>query len=260
MHAHLFQFDIIWEDKLANHALVSEFVESTKLAAGDLIVLPELFDVGFTLNTDVAIDIYGTTLAFLELLANSTGCMIHGSRACKDPVLSKALNCATITKPCEDAPVCEYAKVHPFSYGRESESYSAGDEITTYQWGDGNQSLRVCPAVCYDLRFPELFRLGVKKGAQAFVLGANWPSARIAHWRALCVARAIENQAFVIAVNRTGKDPHLPYNGHSMVVDPMGQIIAELGDEQAVLSVEIDPKLAEDWRATFPALKDIKLI
>jgi omega-amidase len=260
MHAHLLQYDIIWEDKLANHALVSELIGSTKIKAGDLIVLPELFDVGFTLNTEVAIDIFGSTLEYLKNLANSTGCLIHGSRACKHPVLAKAINCATIAKPCEDEPICEYTKIHPFSFGRETEAYAGGDEIKTYEWTVGTQKLRICPAICYDLRFPELFRLGVQNGAQAFVLGANWPSHRIAHWRALCIARAIENQAFVIAVNRTGNDPHLPYCGNSIVVDPKGQVISELGDEQTVLSVEIDPKIAEDWRATFPALDDIKLI
>jgi len=260
MQAHLVQFDIVWEDKLANHALVSELIETNSITAGDLIVLPELFDVGFTLNTDVAIDLHNSTRTFLQLLADSTGCLVHGSRACKHAVFCKALNCATITKPCTHEPICEYAKVHPFSYGRETESYAGGDEVTTYQWVEGSESLAVCPAICYDLRFPELFRLGVKKGAQAFVLGANWPATRIAHWRTLCIARAIENQAFVIAVNRTGKDPHLSYPGSSMVVDPQGNILGELGDEQGVLSVKIDPKLVTDWRATFPALNDIKLI
>jgi omega-amidase len=260
MYAHLIQFDIVWEDKLANHALVRELVDSAPINAGDLIVLPELFDVGFTLDTDVAIDIHSTTRSFLQQLADSTGCVVHGSRATKHPVFCKALNCATITKPNTHEPICEYAKIHPFSFGRETESYIGGEAVTTYQWGTGKDPITVCPIVCYDLRFPELFRLGVKKGAQAFVMGANWPSARIAHWRTLCIARAIENQAFVIAVNRTGEDPYLSYPGNSMVVDPTGVVLGEMGDEQGVLSIEIDPKLVTDWRASFPALNDMKLI
>lgn len=260
MHVHIVQFDIIWEDKPANYARVLELVDSASITPGDLIVLPELFDVGFTLDTEIAIDNNGSTLAFLQQLANDTQCTIHGARATKHPTESKAINCATITKPNQASPACEYAKIHPFSFGRESDSYIAGDEIRLYNWTSNDQSLSICPVVCYDLRFPELFRFGAKRGAQVFVFGANWPIARIAHWRALSIARAIENQAFVIAANRTGDDPHLSYSGNSMVVNPMGEVIAELGNEEAVLSVEIDPNQVTDWRSTFPALNDIKLI
>jgi omega-amidase len=101
--------------------------------------------------------------------------------------------------------LAEYAKVHPFTFGREPEAFEGGDGVVTYAWG----GLTVCPAVCYDLRFPELFRHGLMRGAEVFCLGANWPDARQAHWRALAMARAIENQAFVLAVNRVGRDPHL---------------------------------------------------
>ncbi|MCR9076741.1 MAG: carbon-nitrogen family hydrolase, partial [bacterium] len=90
--------------------------------------------------------------------------------------------------------------------------------------------------------------------------GANWPSHRQSHWRTLNIARAIENQAFVIAVNRCGNDPHLPYAGGAIVVDPKGETLGELGDKEGVLSVQIDPQALHDWRRTFPALNDITLI
>lgn len=255
MQAHLVQLDIAWEDKAANHSRVRELLGNTGTSPGDLIVLPELFDVGFTLNTKAAIDHDDSTLAYLQTLANDTACIVHGSRALPGST-THAYNCATICAPHHEAPVCEYHKAHPFSYGREAESYIGDDRIMHYQW-DG---LRVCPAVCYDLRFPELFRLGVKSGAQVFVYGANWPSHRQSHWRTLSIARAIENQAFVIAVNRCGNDPHLPYAGGSIAIDPKGSILGELGDQEGVLSVEIDPKIVSEWRSTFPALNDIKLI
>lgn len=256
MKAHLFQLDIAWEDKQANQRKVRSLIEQTQPDPGDLIALPELFDVGFTLNTDAARDDDNATLAFLQSLADDTGCTVHGSRAVLPDSQTHALNLATICAPGEDVPLCEYAKVHPFSFGRESESYVGGSELRQYRWN----GLRVCPAVCYDLRFPELFRLGVKDGAQAFVLGANWPSHRQSHWRTLSIARAIENQAFVIAVNRCGNDPHLPYAGGSIAIDPKGEILGELGDEEGVLSVTIDPQVLHDWRTTFPALNDITLI
>jgi len=256
MQAHLIQLDISWEDKHANYEGVRRHLDQCGPKQGDLIVLPELFDVGFTLNTQVANDSSGETLAFLQQLANETKCYIHGSRATRDPDASHALNNATICAPSHDTPICEYAKIHPFSFGRESESYVGGQSLKHYDWN----ALRVCPAVCYDLRFPELFRLGVREGAHVFALGANWPSHRQSHWRTLNIARAIENQCFVLAVNRCGNDPHLPYAGGSIAIDPKGTILGELDDTEAVLSVEIDPSILHEWRTTFPALNDISLI
>ncbi len=260
MHAHIIQLDIAWENKPANHTRVLELIEAAPINPDDLIVLPELFDVGFTLNAETATDAPGTTRAFLQQLADDTNCTIHGSRAVPDPDTGKLHNVATITAPNQASPICEYAKFHPFSFGRETESYTAGNEIKLYQWTSPDQALSICPVICYDLRFPELFRHGVHQGAQAFVLGANWPVARIAHWRALCIARAIENQAFVIAANRTGADPHLSYPGNSIIVSPTGEVLAELGNEETVLSAEIDPQAVINWRTTFPVLNDIKLI
>lgn len=256
MKAHLLQLDIIWEDKHANHAKVRDLLDTAQPNPDDLIVLPELFDVGFTLNTKIAIDHDGSTLAYLQQLADDTACTIHASRALPSPTPPLALNCATITAPNQPAPHCEYAKIHPFSYGREGESYAAGTQLCQYTWND----LQICPAVCYDLRFPELFRLGVKAGAHAFVLGANWPAHRQAHWRTLAIARAIENQCYMLAVNRCGNDPHLPYAGGSIAIDPKGTIMGEQGDQEGVLSVEIEPSILHEWRSTFPALQDIRLI
>lgn len=255
MQAHLIQLDISWESKQSNHDRVSSLVKHLNPAPGGLIVLPELFDVGFTLNTTIAHD-DGNTLAFLQSLADDTQCTVHGSRALLPKDQSHAFNCATICAPSENAPICEYHKVHPFSYGRESESYIGGTSLQHYQWN----ALQVCPAVCYDLRFPELFRLGAKGGAEVFVYGANWPSPRQQHWRTLSIARAIENQAFVIAVNRCGNDPYLNYSGGSMVVDPKGKILGELSDAEDILSIDINPSVVRDWRTDFPALRDIKLI
>jgi len=260
MRAHLLQMEIVWEDKAANHRLVREMLETTDFSRGDLVVLPELFDVGFTLNTDIAIDHDDSTLSFLQSLADDTRCIIHGSRALRSPVPDHAINCATITAPGQTPPICEYAKVHPFSYGRESESYTGGDDITQYTWTGQSGTLTIMPSVCYDLRFPELYRRGVKTNADAFVLGANWPAPRTGHWRTLAIARAIENQSFVMGVNRTGSDPHLDYSGNSIVVDPQGEILGELSDEATVLSVEIDAQRVRDWRQTFPALNDMKMI
>jgi len=253
MRAHLVQMDIAWEDREANRRKVETLLDAADVGEGDLVVLPELFDSGFSLNTSVTGDKDGSTLAFLLGLSEDLGCVIQGSRTVLSCDCAKATNRASVVEG--GKLVCEYAKIHPFSYGRESEAFTGGSDVVTYRWGD----LCVCPAVCYDLRFPELFRAGLAKGAEVFALGANWPDGRQTHWRALLVARAIENQAFVLGVNRTGRDPHLNYVGGSIALNPKGEVLGELGDEEAVLSVEINPGVGRAWRDEFPAWKDRKL-
>ena len=116
----------------------------------------------------------------------------------------------------------------------------------------------VCPLVCYDLRFPELWRVAALAGAEVFTIGASWPEARQAHWRALLIARAIENQAYVVGVNRVGRDPSHQYRGGSMIVAPGGEIIAEAGREPTVVDAELDPEALRRWREEFPALQDVR--
>jgi predicted amidohydrolase len=179
---------------------------------GGLIVLPEMFATGFSLNTNITADRDNTTLTYIQNLADRTQCTVHGGRTLLEPDQPLALNVATICRPDafpSKSPTAEYAKIHPFTFGREGEKFRGGVAVTTYQAA----GLTICPAVCYDLRFPELFRRGLALGATAFALGANWPAARQTHWRTLLTARAIENQAYVLGVNRCGNDPHLEYAG-----------------------------------------------
>jgi len=261
MRAHLVQLNIQWESPSDNFDRVRSLIDSTETSPGDLIALPELFDNGFTLNTKDSCDADGQTIAFLDKLSKDTGCTIQGSRAIMptDKADPKALNCATVLSPESSEPLCEYHKVHPFSIGKELEAYQGGDTVKHYNWYSNTDSLKVCPLICYDLRFPELFRKGVVGGAEMFVLGANWPAPRQHHWRSLLIARAIENQAFVLGINRCGNDPTLQYDGGSIAIGPKGEILGELGDEEAVLSVDIDPEDVRRWRSKFPVLNDIKI-
>jgi omega-amidase len=243
-----------WEDRHKNFARTLRIVDQAAPDPADLILLPELFDSGFSLNTDRTHDDEGETLAFLKQTAERTGCTVQGGRTLRGDQ-PRALNTAPVHAP-DGQLLAEYAKIHPFSFGREPEAFRGGDSIVTYPW----QGLAVCPVICYDLRFPELFRKGLLAGAELFAIGANWPSPRAAHWRALAIARAIENQAFVLAVNRAGADPHLDYAGGSIAVGPKGEILGELGADEGVLTVDIDPAAVRDWREAFPAWRDITLI
>ncbi len=258
MNAHLVQFDIQWEDKQANFDLVRDLLATARprISPGDLIVLPEMFDTGFSLRPEVTHDGDERTLSFLAATARDLGTYIHGGRTILgDDNMGR--NMATIVNPRGEI-VTEYAKIHPFSYGRESERFVGGDEVVTWDWPEAG--LCVCPAVCYDLRFPELFRIGLQRGAEMFVLGANWPQVRQMPWRALLIARAIENQAYVIGVNRTGTDPHLKYGGGSICIGPAGDVFGELEDQISVLTVAIDAQNVRDWRQEFTAWKDMRLL
>ncbi|MEM0984429.1 MAG: nitrilase-related carbon-nitrogen hydrolase [Planctomycetota bacterium] len=259
MKAHLVQMNLAWEDRRENFARCDRLLRAAPIEEGDLVLLPEMFDSGFSLNTEVTADRRGETDTYLAELADDLGVTVQGGRTVRSCDCDKATNHATVWGP-GHARLADYAKIHPFSFGREPEAFRGGDEIALFDWVSGNNALRVCPAVCYDLRFPELFRMGLSRGAEVFAIGANWPAARAGHWRALAIARAIENQAYVVAVNRCGSDPHLDYAGGTIAVDPKGEVIGELGGDEQVLSVDVNPELIRSWRRAFGAWSDMKLL
>ncbi|MFN0012571.1 MAG: nitrilase-related carbon-nitrogen hydrolase [Phycisphaerales bacterium] len=261
MRAHLVQADTAWEDKAENYRRADALVASASIAPGDLVVLPEMFDTGFSFNLEATADGDGATLGYLQTLARRTAAIVQGSRTVLGPD-NRGRNRATILAP-DGSLLAEYDKVHPFSFGKETERFSGGDRVMTYPWhaaSDPAQRTIVCPAICYDLRFPELFRRGMTMGAELFAIGANWPAPRALHREALARARAIENQAIVLCVNRAGSDPHLTYSGGTMAFGPTGETLGELADGPGVLSVDIDLPALRHWRATFPACKDARLL
>jgi len=248
------QFDLVWEDQSTNHQLVEDLLERTGPEVGSLVVLPELFDVGFTLNTGELCEetTGGASESWCADLARRLGVYVQGAsiRRVSDDV--KATNNAVVFDPDGDV-ICRYQKVFPFSGGREPECYQAGTGLNVFEWN----GLTVCPLICYDLRFPELWRLAVLDcGAEMFTIGASWPSTRHDHWLRLLEARAIENQAWVVGVNRCGSDPHLEYAGGSKIVDPKGRVLVEGDDTVNVISHEIDAEAVREWRESFGVLRD----
>lgn len=252
--------DSAWEDRAENHRRLAGLLAGIAdlRGSGDLVVLPEMFDTGFSFDLKKTADHDGATLAVVCRLAGEYGVTIHGSRTVVGED-GRGRNRVTVAGP-DGGVLVEYDKIHPFSFGRESEFFTGGDAVVTYPWNVKGEALKACPAICYDLRFPELFRRGMLMGAEIFVLGANWPKPRKVHRRVLSIARAIENQAFMLSVNRAGKDPYLEYAGGSVAVSPTGEVIAEAGEGEEVLTVEIDPMAVREWRAKFPAWRDVRLI
>ena len=250
MHVAGVQLDIAWEDKAANHARVRDLVAAAKLPKGSLVVLPEMFATGFSMNVAGIAD--GPTEAFLAGLAKEQGLFVCAGVVTKAPD-GRGLNQSVTVGP-DGAVLARYSKIHPFSYAGETNHYAPGTETLVYRWGD----VSVAPFVCYDLRFPEIFRNATKKGAQLLTVIANWPEPRESHWLALLKARAIENQAFVVGVNRCGRDPKLAYSGRGQIIDPRGNVLADGGNREGVFGADVDLAALLSYRKDFPALQDMR--
>jgi omega-amidase len=248
------QFDIAWEDKPANFATVRRLLAQAAPHKASLVVLPEMFATGFSMNVAQVAEAYGgETEQFLGSLAKEfgiyvvAGASMHG-RDCR------ARNKAVVFSP-DGQLLAFYAKMRPFTPGGESEHYVAGERPVTFRWTEAT----VSPFVCYDLRFPELFReAAAAHRPELFVVIASWPEKRIHHWVALLQARAIENQAYVIGVNRIGTDPFYSYSGRSIIVDPQGTIVADAGGAEVVISAELDLPNLRKYREGLPFLADMK--
>ena len=245
------QLDIAWEDKAANFARVRALLAAAPPEPDSLIVLPEMFACGFSMNLAVTRqDAAREDETFLAGLAREHRAFVLGGVV--SPTAGEmGCNDAVVFSPAGTL-LARYTKIHPFSLGGEAQGHAAGAEIVTFECG----GFTVAPFVCYDLRFPEIFRVAAHQGANLFVVIALWPAKRQQHWLTLLQARAIENQAYVIGVNRVGTDPQFAYAGRSAVVDPHGVIIADAGEQERVLSAALDPGTVHAWRRDFPALRD----
>lgn len=248
------QCDIAWEDKQANFAKVRSFLAQAKPVAGSLVVLPEMFATGFSMNVGgIAEKEPSETGAFLAEQARQWKVFLVGGLVTTGSA-GRGRNQAVAYSP-DGRELVRYTKIHPFSLGGESVHYESGQALRTFiagQWV-------VAPFICYDLRFPEVFRVAVRRGAQVVLVLANWPEKRIGHWVSLLQARAIENQVYVAGVNRCGNDPFLVYNGQSMIVSPNGEVLAQAGSEEKVICASLDGEMFVSLRSGLPFLQDMRL-
>lgn len=248
------QLDIQWENKAANYRRVRELLEKAAPESGSLVVLPEMFATGFSMNVVNVVENSAQTEQFLQDLAREFSVAVLGGLATLNDDVQGRNEALFVTPDGTEKTASRYCKIHPFTFGGESEHYCAGKNVTAFEW----QSFQVAPFICYDLRFPEIFRAATKQGANLFCVIANWPAPREAHWRALLMARAIENQAYVIGVNRCGDDPKLHYVGRSQIIDPRGTILADGGSEEGVISAALNLEELKTYRREFPVLADMK--
>jgi predicted amidohydrolase len=247
------QFDIAWENKAANFAKVRQLLEAARPPKDSLIALPEMFATGFSMNAEAIAEPYGgETEQFLSETAKHFGIFLIGGAAMRRKD-GAPRNKALVFSP-EGKLIAWYAKMRPFTAGGEKDIYAAGSVPTVFSWTECN----VSPFVCYDLRFPELFRDAARKSRpELFIVIANFPKKRIQHWTRLLQARAIENQAYVMGLNRIGTDPYYEYSGDSIIVDPDGEIIADAGSEEGYISAELDLAKLNKYRSGLPFLNDM---
>lgn len=245
------QTDIAWEDRAANLARVAGLLDANPPEEGALVVLPEMFSTGFSMNVEcVAEGLEGEAHCFLAAMARKYGAFVLGGVVTQAEE-ERGRNESVVCGP-DGTEVARYQKMRPFCFG-EKERYAAGERIARFRIGEA----RVTSFICYDLRFPELFRAAARLGTDVFVVIANWPVARIGHWTTLLQARAIENLAYVVGVNRVGDDPSLHYCGRSLVVAPGGEVLLDCGEEETVRSVELDLDALRKYRRKLPFLDDL---
>lgn len=223
----------------------------------DVVVLPELWPIG-AFATDLvsqhAIDLsHELPIALGDIAARHSTWVFGGSIPELRPHTATGYSNTALVHDPDGALAGIYRKMHLFGFnGGETSVMTAGSEVLVLDTPLGRTGL----ATCYDLRFPELFRAMIDLGAEAFVMPSGWPERRLYHWQALARARAIENQAYFIGCNQSGTHSGVPMAGHSLVVDPQGEVLAEAGPDEQVLHVDIDPTRVAAWRAAFPALAD----
>ncbi|MEU5657580.1 carbon-nitrogen family hydrolase [Streptomyces sp. NPDC047737] len=224
----------------------------------DLVVLPELWPVGafaYTAFADEAEPLSGPTHDIMAKAAAEAGVWLHAGSFVERAGDGTLYNTTLVFSP-QGERAAAYRKIHRFGFDKgEAVMMGAGEELVTVALPETTLGL----ATCYDLRFPEQFRGLVDAGAETLVVSAGWPERRRSHWTLLAQARAVENQAYVLAVGSAGTHAGVEQAGHSIVVDPWGEVLAEAGAGEEVLTVEFDPGRTATTRAQFPALKDRRL-
>jgi predicted amidohydrolase len=243
------QMDIAWEHPAENFRRAEALTEKAVDEGARLVVLPEMFATGFSMNAELVPGFAEETRAFLSDLSTRLATFILAGLS--EPDNPMPANVALIFDPA-GREVLKYRKIHPFSLAGEDEHFLAGERVETVEV----ESVRVTPLICYDLRFPEPFRVAAAK-TDLFCVIANWPRSRRQHWSALLKARAIENQVFVLGVNRTGIGDGLEYTGDSVLLHPMGEELATVeAGSTGCCSGEVDALEVTRIRKEFSFLKD----
>ena len=242
----LIQSDIIWEDRISNLKKYQEKIN--QIESTDLIILPEMFTTGFSMSPKgISENMNGETIKWMKQNAHKMNSAICGSIIIEED--SKYFNRFIWVNP--DGSIHHYDKRHLFSFAGENENYTAGSEKIIIEY----KGWKICPLVCYDLRFPVWSRN--VEDYEVLIYVANWPSKRKSAWRSLLVARAIENQCYVIGVNRVGEDgKSVLYNGDTSLINALGETLYINSQCEDIFTTSLSRVDLKKIRNTFPFLKD----
>ena len=248
----LIQTNLYWKDKVANLAMLEEKIWQIEVAV-DLIILPEMFPTGFSMDAaELAEPMNLNVCKWMRQMASQKNATIAGSAIIQ--VDGKFYNRLLWVSP--DGMIQHYDKRHLFRMADEDQSFSAGDRLPIFELN----GWKICPQVCYDLRFPIWSRNRMIDGELAYDLifyVASWPAARVSAWDALLPARAIENLSYSIGVNRVEADGNgVQYNGHSAVYDFKGKQVEYLGEKEKTAIISLDRQALDSYREKFPAWMD----
>lgn len=248
------QMDIAFGDPNKNYQSAERLIEKAVTDQPDIIVLPELWTTGYDLTrlNEIADNNASQTIDFLQKAAQKYQVNFVGGSVANREETGVKNTLLIINK--EGKLVHKYSKLHLFKLMDEHVYLEAGSQKGLFQL----ENHKFAGTICYDIRFPEWIRAHSAEGAEALFVVAEWPAPRLSHWRALLIARAIENQCYVIACNRSGQDPNNHFAGHSMIIDPWGDVIAEAGKSEEILSAEIDMDLVKAVRKQIPIFTDRK--
>jgi omega-amidase len=248
----LCQFNLKWLDKKANLDYVNNVI--THNVGSDLLILPEMFNTGYIMKPeDGAEDLAAShTISEIQAMLKNSSMIVGGTI----PTLNAGRYYNSFVFLSHDSITYRYDKVHLFKMAGEGRAYSSGVGSSIYNCN----GVMLRPLICYDLRFPYVSFQEKGNYHDVLIYSANWPVRRIDHWHSLLVARAIENQCYVIGVNRVGSDQNdLNYNGHSLAVDYSGHIMADLDTEEGYKTIHLDLDAMNDYRSKLPFLKDALL-
>jgi len=245
MKISLLQTDIVWADPNENAKRIETLLDSN--AGSDLYILPEMFSTGFATEPEGIAENNLASLKWMQNEAKKRNCAIAGSVATEEN--GKYYNRFYFVFP--DGSEKHYDKHHLFTYGHEDHHFTAGKERVVVEY----MGFRILLQICYDLRFPVFARNRNDYDMAIYV--ASWPTVRLGAWTALLHARAIENQCYVVGVDRTGDDPACSYSGGSEIIDPYGKTIVECQRNKVdVVTAELEMGPLEEFRKKFPVLDD----
>ncbi len=251
MRVALCQLDIAWEDKKVNLEQAKVYIEEAKAEGAEIVFFPEMSFTGFSMNVNLIKEEHGETLKEVReiVAANQIAVGIGWVKAEETGGQEAIKNFYTVIGS-QGEILSNYVKIHSFHYAGEDKYFTSGNRIALFEYRERMFST----FLCYDLRFPEIFEIASRR-AEIIVVPANWPQSRKEHWTTLLRARAIENQVYILGVNCVGEKAGLYFSGDSRIIDPNGNVMSSLADQDGLIILDIPDNTAK-IREGFPIKQD----